>query len=72
MLPEFASALAERILQPQALLVGQHLVRGGLADVDAGESVQVARAATASLATRTSALPAAASRSRSSRSTANR
>ena len=38
---ELASALAERVLQAQALLVGQHLMRAGLTDVDHGLAGQV-------------------------------
>jgi len=40
---EVTGALAQRILQAQALLVGQHLVRRGLADVDHGLAAQMPR-----------------------------
>ena len=38
---EFPRALAQRVLQPQALLVAQHLLRRGLADVDHRLAAQV-------------------------------
>src|SRR3954454_22276456 len=38
---EIAGALVQRVLQAQALLVGQHLVRRGLADVDHGLAAEM-------------------------------
>src|SRR3954464_1924016 len=40
---ELAGALPQRVLQAQALLVAQHLVRGGLADVDHHMLAEVVR-----------------------------
>jgi hypothetical protein len=40
---ELAGALPQRVLQAQALLVAQHLVRGGLADVDHRTAAEVVR-----------------------------
>ena len=38
---QVAGALAQGVLQPQAFLVAQHLMRGGLTHVDHGAAVQV-------------------------------